>query len=1132
MAVLVARPALAQEEHASPWTVETGESRLVEVGPFERFVVLDADRIEVERAGSDTLRVTGLLRTGLGVVYVFGESGVESLVFDVTLPRRVQVVHEATTAPDRPHEQVHFTTLVSAGGTPSRVSRLDQRLHYDQEYGDTQISSDIAWSVRSDLSWWIPLIRLQARHRTVSAGIGDTFVIGAELPAPIIRGMWTDWSRLSGLGPTAGVVAGFYPTLGACCRPVDTTSGGMFAARGGYHWRAASVVGAAGAAIEPGTGTARPMAHLVSRFRHSTTSGVAEVRWSGGGLGAAGGLWVIADRFRTYATSRYLQRGYTASPLDRRAFDDLHTSLGAAWRVTRPVEIAADLDWRSAWQPEVATRHVFGPRATVLLTPKGPHSLTLGYGMQDSVAVVEGAWRAEGAVQFLSAVHAARFNLRSRLTDQVLLDFDGAFRWQSLRLTHESRLVAAEHWRWGVSAHALLRRGPSDPTGRLMAGAGRETAKLAFFVQAGASTVRQASGTTVRPGAWAEVEWLAARGHVLGAWASAYGLGSEAMSWSATAQYTLSRVGDVGPKSPLSLRGGLTGTVFHDRNGDGAQDLGDPGVSGIMVHMDEQRWAVTDALGQFVFRGAAAGTHEVVVQPEPWTLPRGNRRRVEVDPLGRTRIGFALRPAGGIAARVFLDRDGNRRFTQGDLPAPVPTLLLRDEEGAVFRRLRVEEGKARADHVEKGSYSVGLDPTDLPPGWLPLGATHVDVELEAGQQATVDLPLRAVRAIGGTVFTGWGEVVGGVSVSLSTGRQVRADDLGRFLFRDVEEGRHEVVVAGAPRLHVKLGPAPNDVLGLEVRVTDLGALEDALAVEPDAVPDTEERAPLSVTPTEVVARLGDDEAPPLLLEVRSVPVVGLETSRTRLDLEVGEDEMVRVWATYVDGRMADRTPIARWVSSDTDLASVDGKGRVIAHAIGAAEIHAELGGIRSESIRVRVVANVAGLVATLGVDTLVVDSEVRLEARARLVDGSEVDVTDAVRWTSSAPETLDVTATGVARARGAASGVEVQARWMGVTSEPIHLRVVEGPISDPVVSPASPVRLIEGETLQLRASGTLPTGALFPLTPLVRWSVDDPAIVSVSHDGVLTGLARGRTTVRATYPAGGPTVEVRVVVRP
>ncbi|MBW1881051.1 MAG: hypothetical protein JRJ84_22085, partial [Deltaproteobacteria bacterium] len=76
MAVLVARPALAQEEHASPWTVESGESRLVEVGPFERFVVLDADRIEVERVGSDTLRVTGLRRTGLGVVYVFGESGV------------------------------------------------------------------------------------------------------------------------------------------------------------------------------------------------------------------------------------------------------------------------------------------------------------------------------------------------------------------------------------------------------------------------------------------------------------------------------------------------------------------------------------------------------------------------------------------------------------------------------------------------------------------------------------------------------------------------------------------------------------------------------------------------------------------------------------------------------------------------------------------------------------------------------------------------------------------------------------------------------------------------------------------------------------------------------------------------
>lgn len=56
--------------------------------------------------------------------------------------------------------------------------------------------------------------------------------------------------------------------------------------------------------------------------------------------------------------------------------------------------------------------------------------------------------------------------------------------------------------------------------------------------------------------------------------------------------------------------------------------------------------------------------------------------------------------------------------------------------------------------------------------------------------------------------------------------------------------------------------------------------------------------------------------------------------------------------------------------------------------------------------------------------------------------------------------------------------------------------------------------LAPGETLQLSAKGTLGDGSPADVTFYATWSSDDPAIVSVSQGGVVTGVAKGTTRIR------------------
>ena len=61
----------------------------------------------------------------------------------------------------------------------------------------------------------------------------------------------------------------------------------------------------------------------------------------------------------------------------------------------------------------------------------------------------------------------------------------------------------------------------------------------------------------------------------------------------------------------ISSRSEIYGLIFEDKNGNGAYDKDDIGVSGVVIILDDDKKAITDGSGRYSFRNASVGKHTV-----------------------------------------------------------------------------------------------------------------------------------------------------------------------------------------------------------------------------------------------------------------------------------------------------------------------------------------------------------------------------------------------------------------------------------------------------------------------------------------------------------------------------------------
>jgi autotransporter-associated beta strand protein len=165
--------------------------------------------------------------------------------------------------------------------------------------------------------------------------------------------------------------------------------------------------------------------------------------------------------------------------------------------------------------------------------------------------------------------------------------------------------------------------------------------------------------------------------------------------------------------------GSISGRLWHDQNGDGACDPGEPRLSGWTVYLDGnnnavcdpwERTAVTVADGVYAFTGLAGGAIYLVreLAGAGWhaTSPANGTRMVALGP-GQESSGndFANRPAASIVGQVWEDRNRNGTPDSGEPRRAGWAVYLDANDNDCF-----DSGEPLAISSADGSYRFdGLD---------------------------------------------------------------------------------------------------------------------------------------------------------------------------------------------------------------------------------------------------------------------------------------------------------------------------------------------------------------------------------------------------------------------------------------
>jgi hypothetical protein len=249
-----------------------------------------------------------------------------------------------------------------------------------------------------------------------------------------------------------------------------------------------------------------------------------------------------------------------------------------------------------------------------------------------------------------------------------------------------------------------------------------------------------------------------------------------------------------------------------------------------------------------------------------------------------------------------------------------------------------------------------------------------------------------------------------------------------------------------------------------------------------------------------------------------VPTSGLQALDISLPVTIPRGLSVQLLATgtYDDGTTADLTTEVAWLTSDPMVATVEQDGLLAANEVGNTDIIATLGNTRKT---VRATIGLAELreIETSASPFVVIGASALLLATGHFTDRDELL---SARWESDHPEVIEVGPSGFATA--VSLGVaHLTASQAGISSAPMRLEAIESRFRWFVMNSgpfglASPQPLLLGQTLPLGVEGfDIHRGELIDATSLMAWSSEEPAIATVSPDGVVTPKARGLVTVTA-----------------
>lgn len=273
------------------------------------------------------------------------------------------------------------------------------------------------------------------------------------------------------------------------------------------------------------------------------------------------------------------------------------------------------------------------------------------------------------------------------------------------------------------------------------------------------------------------------------------------------------------------------------------------------------------------------------------------------------------------------------------------------------------------------------------------------------------------------------------------------------------------------------------------------------------------------------------------VHVTSALLQSLTLATTSITVPRGLTAPVVVTGVYSDGSIADLTKSVQWTSSAPAVATVSSlvasAGLVTGISQGTALVTATLGD-KSATVTVTVTAAILQAIQLPALPVTVPRGlSVPVIATGVYSDGSLVDLTNQVTWTSNAPQTASVSglAGSIGVVTGNAVGSATITATLGAQSSSVPVTVTSA-ILQAIQLPATTQIVPRGLTLPIVATGVYSDGSLAQLTQSVTWTSSAPAVATVSNlianAGLVSGLAEGTTVVTATLGATSSTVTVQV----
>ena len=204
---------------------------------------------------------------------------------------------------------------------------------------------------------------------------------------------------------------------------------------------------------------------------------------------------------------------------------------------------------------------------------------------------------------------------------------------------------------------------------------------------------------------------------------------------------------------PLAA-GALAGVVFEDRNFNGRQEAGEPGIASVPItrlqHDSEQARTTTDGSGVYSFAGLVPGSHTVrITLPSGYAATGASEQTVNIVSGAATAASFGVQAQGMIAGAIFEDRNGNGRQESDETGIGGVMVSLTGNGAPVQGTSTGSDGLYSFANTAPGAYRVSIEP---PAGSVAAAFNQSQVTLPPGGAAGASFGIQMQGSIGGALY--------------------------------------------------------------------------------------------------------------------------------------------------------------------------------------------------------------------------------------------------------------------------------------------------------------------------------------------------------------------------------------------